>query len=235
MKEHPIIFSAEMIRAILAGRKTMTRRVIKPQPFTANGCWQWSKKCYEDENNHCLIEEEDRFLDFMANHSPYGVPGDRLWVRETWCAHQNYNDIKPSDLPSLKHLQNGITYMTDVYAGEKSTWMGKTRSPRFMPRWASRIDLLVKNVRAERLQKISEEDAIAEGIGHGFICNAGWPDYEHINKYGVCELTQDTAYQSFASLWDSINAKRGHGWDANPWVWVIEFDRLTGKGNHNEG
>lgn len=93
------------------------------------------------------------------------------------------------------------------------------------PQWASRILLKITDVRVERVQEISEEDALAEGVGHGFTMNAGYPDYQHI-KNGVCEVTHDDPRMSFASLWDSINAKRGFGWDANPYVWVIPFERV---------
>lgn len=92
-----------------------------------------------------------------------------------------------------------------------------------MPRSSSRIILKVTGVRVERLQEITEEDAIAEGVGHGFRMNAGWPDYQHIQPNGICELTQDTASMSFASLWESIHGPGA--WERDPWLWVIQFDR----------
>ena len=170
MKERPVLFSGEMVRAILEGRKTQTRRVIKPQPL-------W------------VGDPNVAFKTHSANpkgiiNCPYGQPGDRLWVRETFAGTKN----------------TGFAYRaTDTAYGHK--W----RPSIFMPHWASRINLEVVSVRVERVQDISIEDAYDEGME--------WGD----QGCGVLE---------FKNLWDSINLKRGYGWDANPWVWVIEFKRL---------
>jgi hypothetical protein len=130
---------------------------------------------------------------------PYGKIGDVLWVRETW-----------------SKTDSGHIIYRATNKGFNPIWKPSI----FMPKEACRIRLEITNIRVERLQDISEEDAIAEGIGAGFQMNAGWPDYQHI-KNGVCSLTQDTAEMSYASLWESIN---GNGsWSKNPWVWVIEF------------
>jgi hypothetical protein len=164
MQEKPILFSGPMIRAILDGTKTQSRRVIKPQPDV--DC-RLSRLGDTDLWTYTLCDREWR--------CPYGIPGD-----------------------------------ISVYR---------------MPRWASRINLEITDARVERLNDITEEDCIAEGVGHGFQMNAGYPDYQHI-KNGACELTQDTAYASFWSLWDSINGKK-HPWSSNPWVWVVVFKLLT--------
>lgn len=96
-----------------------------------------------------------------------------------------------------------------------------------MPKAAARLYLKVISCVAEKLQDITEDSAIAEGVGCGFQMNAGWPDYEHINKSGICTLTQDTARMSYASLWDKINGPGS--WDLNPWVWVIKFEIMNEK------
>jgi len=146
MKERPILFSGPMVRAILDGRKTMTRRVVK---------WKYG----ENGTPACPIESVDRFADivqglaenlsgdpvpFCEAKCPFGVPGDRLWVRETW------QDIGAADRPEY------------VYAAD-GEWSGKWRPSIHMPRWASRITLEVVSVRVDRLEDISEEDAKAEG------------------------------------------------------------------------
>jgi hypothetical protein len=152
---------------------------------------------------------------------PYGGPGDMLWTREMWHTTRSLDGVKPSNLvpgapieyavdPEFPLLQDG----------------GKWRPSIFMPRWASRDTLEIVELRAQRVQEITEADAVAEGVGFGFQMNAGWPDYQHINKRGVCTLTQDTAEMSYATLWDSINAVRGRGWDRNPFCWVISFKRV---------
>jgi hypothetical protein len=202
VKEGPILFSGAMVRAILAGVKTMTRRIMKPQPK------------YDPPK----VQE--------IWYCPYKV-GDRLWVREAFspcvCDECRKAWPKQPDPIKIKQAPHRVTYRA-TYAGPSGIIF---RSSIFMPRWASRIMLEVTAVRAERLQEITSEDALAEGIGYDFQMNAGWPDYRHINKSGVCELTQDTPEISFATLWDTINGKRGYGWDENPFVWVISFKRIV--------
>lgn len=217
MRETPIFFKGDMVRAILAGRKTQDRRVITPQPFTANGCWQWNKKCYDHESKHCLIEEEDRFQEFLSSNNPYGQPYDELWVRElramTFCLCCDHGYTGASCTcgePEKYKADNNYTLLND------ERWV-------YTPHWASRIQLEITRAWAEPLQEITEEDAIAEAVDFGFICNAGWPDHEHIDNRGHCTLTQDTARMSFASFWDSRKPK--YVWDSNPWVRVIEFER----------
>lgn len=197
MKERPILFSGEMVRAILDGRKTMTRRVIKPQPrLTPSGLWMRSGPC-EERLLYGTIRHEDGSTDKIHewHDSPYGQPGDRLWVRETFAC------LEP------------LARTPIIYAADRGPKDYRWRPSIHMPRWASRITLEIAAVRVERVQDITEKDVEAEGLslqpwsGEG---PAGWPK---------------TA--GFAQLWDSLNAKRGYGWDANPWVWVISFKRIT--------
>lgn len=168
MKERPIILSGPMVRAILAGAKTQTRRVVKPQ---AMGQWGPVVPC------------------------PYGRPGDRLWVREAWRpVHGGYSDL-------------GARYRAD-FERDQTVW----RPSIHMPRWASRITLEVTGVRVERLQDISEADAQAEG------------SFEWAAEQDTPVRDLDEARLVYLQLWQSINGPAS--WDADPWVWVVEFRRL---------
>ncbi|MDD5397412.1 MAG: hypothetical protein PHW24_05170 [Candidatus Moranbacteria bacterium] len=178
MKEHPILFSGEMVWAILEGRKTQTRRVIKPQP---------NKLKTEQGLLFAQYPNDEYWYGLKCN---YGYAGDHLWVRESW---------RPLDDDiSVSKLGPGDTiYYRADYVGEALD--GKWRPSIHMPRWASRITLEIVNVRVERVQDISEEDAEAEGT---------------------------KSIDSFHILWDIINHARDYGWETNPWVWKICFKRL---------
>jgi len=203
MKERPILFNGEMVRAILEGRKTQTRRVVKGNPgrlgFSPFAC------------------KEDDYLDEHGRQysCPYGVSGDRLWVRETWCTNTSYNNWKPRDLPVGCPIW---------YRAQADDDISKWRPSIFMPRWASRINLEVKGVRVERVQDITEEGAMAEGV------NAN-PYY--MSDGTIDDMMSISALANFEHLWNSINAKRGYGWETNPWVWVVEFELLDGR-RHEE-
>ena len=180
MKERGIIFTGEMVRAILDGRKTQTRRVVKHIPDLGSPD-MWCKK----------IEIVNQICGDFKRYCPYGQPGDRLWVRETW-----------APWPEL-WTRSDIRDQSPLYRAERP-FVGndvKWRPSNHMPRWASRINLEITDVRVERVQDITDEDALEEGVD---------PD-------GYIPRTQ------FEALWNSIYEKRGHGWDKNPWVWVIEF------------
>lgn len=189
MRERPILFSGEMVRAILEGRKSQTRRVIVPQPM--RGHWIDRVKGYSEA-----------WAEYFSNAKvhgtlscPYGEVGDRLWVREAWRKHPEFDYRGPG----------GCLYFAD--RGHK--FDGPWKPSIHMPRWASRITLEVTSIRVERLRDISEEDAEAEGIQ--FIRDV--PDVDETLS----------AKELFEVLWDSINGKRGYGWKVNPWVWVVGF------------
>ncbi len=201
MKERPILFSAPMVRAILAGQKTQTRRLVKPQPdfVAANGALP-TRFTPED----CAL---GRLGEVML--CPYGQPGDRLWVRETW---QHSNSPHGPYTPDCTVFYRA-DYWDDPHGmdGEKSpegkyrTWIPSIH----MPRAVSRILLEIVSVRVERLQDINEADCIAEGAqgGHGAI-----PGYAY----------NATPLEHYRHIWISINGQAS--WDANPWVWVVEFN-----------
>lgn len=213
-KERPIIFSAPMVRAILEGKKTQTRRVVKPQP--PDGAHPFFIMCSsneKDEGKWRFTASKDHMSPTVLGPvgCPYGKPGERLWVRETWGL---FNDLGFCDtsLAGLKQLPYPwqLAYRTDHVdpvngdGPHRPCW----RPSIHMPRWASRITLEVRSVKVERLQDISGPDCWAEGIEH-----AGW-DCE---RYG-------SVVECYRDLWQSING--ADSWDANPWVWVVEFQRI---------
>ena len=194
MVERPILMSGPMVRAILEGRKTQTRRVIKVQPVqskTDPAVYGWGG---EDGCFYATTDTDDLVC-------PYGVPGDRLWVRETWTVHfPQY--IKDADEPTC--------YRADYSNKElRETLLPSWRPSIHMPRARCRLVLEVTGVRVERLQAISDADALAEGVEHLPQCVG--PGIDHRTSY--------------VALWDSLNAKRAP-WASNPWVWVVEFRRL---------
>ncbi|WCD79187.1 hypothetical protein [Pseudomonas sp. TUM22785] len=197
-KERPIIFSGPMVRAILEGRKTVTRRVVKPAPVAidapppaiAGGHWEWKGKR--------LAGQRDEFL----AQCPYGQPGDRLWVRET------YGDADCR-----------LTYRADLDDGahcKVKKWIPAIH----MFRRDSRILLEITDVRVERLQAISTEQAMAEGVRR-YERHAELGDYFYVDDTTTYSANP---LHSFELLWKGING--ADSWDANPWVWVVEFRRI---------
>ena len=211
MKEHPIIFSTEMVKAILEGRTTMTRRVIKPQPHPT-----WTRKYenrpYDEDVTRGSVVSQGYLLS-----CPYGQVGDRLWVRETWAVHEYYNHRKPIDIPQgvtveCRALPELVRTDGNGHRKIREGERGKWRPSIHMPRWASRIDLDITDIRVERLQEINSDECLAEGILAS--CDDG---------IGVQGMELD---YKFSKLWDSLNAKRGYSWESNPFVWCITFKRF---------
>lgn len=211
MKERPILFSAPMVRAILDGSKTQTRRIVKKL-------------------------DERMFADEAEDWCPHGRRGDRLWVRETW----KYWDWTEDGMPWIKYQADGETKLfysripedwsdrvyqvwtelsaTENYKIAQAARDHKLRPSIFLPRWASRIDLEISGVRVERLQDISDEDCIAEGVVRTPLV--------HLVTYTVpgTPIEKLGARAAYQALWESING--AGSWDANPYVWVIEFKRI---------
>jgi hypothetical protein len=206
MKETGIIMLGDHPRLILEGEKTMTRRVVK---FKTEDGHRIYKYVYPHPNGGFSFQDFPSpsgladIIDPIGKLCPYGGVGDRLKIKETWATENRYNHLKPSEIPQTA----GIFYLAD---GDYDPFtMGKVRSALFMPFRFSRITSEIIGLRAERLQEITERDAIAEGC----------PSRE--------ETGFDTARYRFHILWDSLNAKRGYGWEKNPWVWVILFKQVN--------
>lgn len=239
-RELPIIFNAEMVRAILEGRKTQTRRVIRPQPkydsFDHLGCGFTGLWAGWPESKDDIIWEA---------RCPYGKPGDQLWVRETfaeickladpycWCEYPS-GEYNPDHYIEYR-ADTGNKYpgdWDDAGPEERAEYAPRWRPSIHMFRWMSRIQLEVLSVKVERVQDITEEDVIAEGI-KGFLyqygtAGGGWKRMAY-PAFPDKEGGFSTARQAFEALWDSINKKRGFGWDVNPWVWVVEFKVIEVK------
>lgn len=218
MKERPILFSAQMVRALIEGRKTMTRRVVKPQPpegtigmyveetidFSAKTEWWYTE----------YLDNGRKWTDGGLTKCPYGTIGDRLWVRETWAPH-------PQDSSTVFYRAT-----VDAEPGIR-VWDGPWKPSIHMPSWASRITLEITDIRVERAWDITRDDAMEEGVERVDPYNitpdlppgmpACWKDY-------VRKGWLTSPMESFRTLWDSINSKRAP-WASNPWVWVIEFGR----------
>lgn len=208
MKERPILFSGPMVRAILEGRKTQTRQVVKLRDpsgtYSAFGDDGWP-------------ESADKAGEWYRDPCPYGVPGDRLYVRENLRWERGASDV----IHGVEmHDPATLLYEADdspVLGGDGGEYEAFGRRCRrdvvpsiHMPRWASRITLEVTGIRVERVQAISEADAVAEGCG----IDVGLDD-----PYA--------ARKEFTNVWDAINGRES--WNANPWVWVVEFKRVEVK------
>lgn len=235
MNEHPILFSGPMVRAIRAGAKTVTRRVVTPQPAFEQ-IYQWrGRTIYEGSGRrwfyrgHYLGEvccNTPAFSEAMAPFSPYGSAGDRLWVRETWASPSKYVIAYQADAECGAYFGDGgggFVWMPHGYIVEAERmhghhdrigcrfglrgYGGRWRPSIHMPRWASRLSLDIVSVRVERLHAIDDADAIREGV---LTLEGG---------------TAAPPRKVFADLWDTINGDRAP-WSTNPWVWRVEFERV---------
>ena len=204
-KVRPILFSLPMTRALLEGRKTQTRRIANTFESPASSTRHFVQ-LFRDRS----IETDARAIPYC----PYGQPGDLLWCREPWQSLTEFDGLQPCDIPN----DSDVLYIADR---EDSLWDARRRHAKFMPRWASRLTLELTEVRIQRLQDISEADAVAEGVepvldGVGQSC--GWLNYEH-HEPGTGYYLE--ARNSFFSLWDSLHGEGS--WDENPFVWALSF------------
>ncbi|HGW4115642.1 TPA: morphogenetic protein [Serratia marcescens] len=214
MKERPVIFNGEMVRAILDGRKTQTRRVVSDRHLHLIDVASQVGECYPLESGIDHANSQS----YYREHCPFGQVGDRLWVRETWQGplvdEEHLDDYRANadkfQAPEFcEYAADGGTRpeFCDLDDNTRQGW----RPSIHMPRWASRITLEITAVRVERLNDIGVDDAKAEGV-----------------KAGVCPGHEHMMHQvAFSELWQSIYGEES--WSANPWVWVIEFRRVGGS------
>lgn len=226
-----MLFSAPMVRAILDGSKTQTRRVMKNQPFISRSnppnfsdtkpgdlfiCPDYFPttdvrnnvivECLSIGNYHCMGQ-----IAFAEKHSPFGISGDQLWVKETWQGFRRLN-IEYDEWEEMGSPKDRHDYeFTPVYKADNKNFPNRWQPSIFMPRDFSRIQLEITSIRIERLNNCSESDCIAEGAhgGHNSI-----PGY----------LYNATPGEHYKHIWESINGLGS--WDKNPWVWVVEFKVL---------
>lgn len=247
-KTRPILFSAPMVNALLSGRKTQTRRIVKGVHRVVTPSDGIERDCIRD------VDGLPSRLDLAPKNwgvCPFGVPGDLLWVRETF-AIENCREVGPYPMPHSDGRPHRVHddpdwsewweqphYRASDPAPELAYPDGfdgcRWRPSIFMPRWASRITLRLTEVRLQRLQEITPEDAIAEGLAKlskdgGQVWKYGIPDRDGLpgnddHGWHWKQWDQDPI-AAFRSLWDSINADRGHGWDTNSWVWALSFQVL---------
>jgi hypothetical protein len=208
-RERPILFSAPMVRAILDGRKTQTRRVVKPQPASEPDLW--------------FIDASGAFAartagdEWLTVRCPYGLASDRLWVRETWRLHERFSDV--ARIVYAASQGRSWTEMHEDFPAEKAGRLApsqKFKPSIHMPRWASRITLEITDVRVERLNDCSSEDAKAEGLEWAA------PTY---GISGVAESWNADPVAAYRALWEHINGP--DAWAANPWVWVVSFKQAS--------
>ena len=219
MRERGILFSGEMVRAILAGEKTQTRRIVAEaaaDPATTSLRWAVDEETVPRGRYTGWVRQCGApFL--LPLNCPYGVAGDRLWVREAWRTYASLDHLRPGAIRSGA----GVQYEcggSNVPDASTLHGMGRLRPGMFMPRWASRLTLEIIAVRVERLQDITEEAAVAEGC-------AGFKRGPDGLWHGRCQ----TPRQLFMGLWDSINGQRaGCAWADNPWVWAVTFRVIAG-------
>ena len=236
MKERPILFSAPMVCAILDGQKTQTRRVISPPVFWwqnadyPNGVWVYSNagKVKDPAKSQYTNSLTKGWPDTLVSFCPFGNVGDRLWVRETFFDNNcpGYGTPGTPDYAPPERNLDCVYYRADWPIGSGPDFEGETierdgggwKPSIHMPRWASRITLEITQIRAQKLQDITEDDAKAEGVARGWYLR-DTPDGE--------ETVPTTYRDGFKSQWNQIfgglNLTETHGWDANPWVFVIHF------------
>lgn len=223
-KEKPILFSTPMVQAILCGEKTQTRRVMNPQPVQPASPEKWSTFtrfnpvgengpfwCWAFDEGHGPVRQIE--TDEHPYHFPKYRVGDVLWVRET------FRLVRDCDMPDMYNIHGGGSIETNEggwevqYENTPGYAKFGSKSPLFMPRWAARIFLRVTDVRAERVQDITEEDARAEGAD--------------TDAHIMCLNLPGSYRNGFRILWDSLHHKApDHQWEANPWVWAYTFERI---------
>lgn len=229
--KRPIIMESESVRETLAGRKVQTRRAIKPQPWRVESTWQWGRKAYMPEeelwkHDHAVWGDGVTPIG-MVQFCPYGCAGDHLWVRETWSFYDWHEDGWPfiqyradKEVLLRRHPESWCDRVNAIWAQlsepknfdvDNRAGDRRWRAPIYMPCWASRLTLKIANVRVERLHDVGWKDIIAEG----------------------CDPQASQPRLWYANRWDQLNPRYSwdtrYSWDANPWVWVLEYNATEGN------
>ena len=237
-----IKFNDDMVRAILEGRKTQTRRPLKPQPEINGDRINFS---FRKGASHLNLPFPCSDYSLVIRECPFGKVGDLLWARETFCLEHQVEEDQPPPFDDSRPIRWEFAGMESDPEGA-DMWVqphyratdptpelsyedsGGEPTVRWkpsihMPRWASRITLEITDIRIERVQEITEHEAIKEGVlDHRFN------GYESISEEEIRDLLNGSPKYAFRCLWDSLYVKKGLGWYANPWVWVIGFRRVEG-------
>ncbi|CAY73975.1 hypothetical protein EPYR_01595 [Erwinia pyrifoliae DSM 12163] len=215
MKERPILFSHQRVRALLSGQQRQTRRIMKSQPLEPGqdnheGCYGIDVLGNHLQGNRVLS------LDNLSHHCPYGQPGDRLWVRETWRGPivPAEDIVRYQQSPSQFKKADYCQYQADssIYSADDQEQLGGWQAGIHMPRWASRIDLLITDIRVEKIQDISDDDVMAEGVQ---------VETHFLNNFFTLQSEAGSAKDAYRKQWVTLYGC--NSWEANPWVWVIEF------------
>ncbi|ADD77492.1 hypothetical protein ACVWWU_001076 [Pantoea sp. PA1] len=221
MKERPILFSEQRVRALLVGQQTQTRRIMKTQAFGPGQDHHEGVHAFDVQANH-LHGDKMMSMNDIRYHCPYGMPGDVLWVRETW-----RGPIVPQDAladyerdPVPFRTPEFCQYRADSNELGQHTLSGPDdeqfgwQTAIHMPRWASRINLLITDVRVEQIQDISEDDIMAEGVQ---------TDSHFLNNFFTMNVNSEMPKEAYRKAWQKQYGATS--WQVNPWVWVIEFER----------
>lgn len=215
-KEKPILFNGDMVRAILDGRKTQTRRPVDRRIVSA---WDEPRGQIDIAAGYPFVETSSGFVS-AVKLCPFGQPGERLWVRETWRVDGLGRRAALETRMDSPSVVEGLSFRADCefdHGLQCGPWIPSIH----MPRWACRIVLEITNIRVERVQDIFEDDAIADGGLETMVEDHIWYIPGADSK-----TTRDPKY-AFEHVWDSIYSARGLGWDVNPWVWVVEFKKVN--------
>jgi len=246
MKERPILFNPDMVAALLDERKNQTRRVVKPQPLPSthyvNPYNKNIKHMTAWTKDHKMILGAGNIKNMAHWACPHGFPNDELWVKESHYLYGHWVTLTGQKTKTGKQKtkfcyqqSKGVMFLDKppkkIHTKNERGRGWHRRPSIFMPRWASRLQLKINNVKVERVQDVTEKDAIGEGVFKFDLDKDSAEDFGAWRNYLKDEFSGwigcRTAKDSFMSLWDSINKDRGHSWESDPWTWVVNFEKIN--------